>query len=163
MPDSQRHPFCPITNEENLHSALDYVAEKSLQLARAILESDQDLDTICFFAQTQEEYEYIKSQVLLHGPVSKLSHEPTLYADTNFFVKGQRIRIFGVRQPDPERTEIGYGDFPVNDYQHYIESVQNNPYMKQITSGLSKPLIELRHPSLDVLGYIVPAADHNIN
>ncbi len=152
--------FRPITNNTQLELAIEYVAEKSLALARLVLGRDMDLDTICFFTQTPQEYDFLRQAVLARGNESKLSHGPTLYVDSNFDVFGHTIRIFGVRQPDPEnRPEVGYGDYPVADFSKLAKANTGNPHVKPIVSGLGKPLLELCHENYDVLGYVVPE-DH---
>ena len=152
--------FQPIINEEDLEEAIHYVAEKSLELARLVVGSELSTDTICFFAHNEAEHEFLRKAVMARGPVSKFSHGPTLYVDTDFTVHDQNIRIFGVREPDPTRTQVGYGDYPVKDYERLQKMAIINPHMEEITSGRGKSLIELRHPDFDVLGYLVDVKDH---
>jgi len=154
------HKLSPITNEARLRTALDYVAEQSLALAREVLGQDLAIDTLCFFTHSPEEYAFLEQAVRARGPKSRLSHGPTLYTDVDFAVHDQRIRIFGVRQPDPTRPQVGYGDYPVPDYERFLALVSDNPHMHEITSGRGKSLIELRHPDFDVLGFIVNQAEH---
>jgi hypothetical protein len=152
-----QHPFSPIINTERLELAIAYIADQSLALARTVLRRELDVDTICFFAQSPAEYRFLEQAVRSRGPVSALSHGPTLYVDSDFEAGSHHIRIFGVRRPDPTRPQAGYGDYPVPDYARLLAAEQSNPHVKEITSGRGQPLIELRHPDFDVLGFVVDA------
>jgi hypothetical protein len=151
------HSFQPILTDERLEQAITFIADQSIALARLVLRRELSIDMICFFAQTPEEYAWLEQAVRARGPQSDLSHGPTLYVDSDFAVGGQQIRWFGVRQPDPTRPWVGYGDFPValDDYAAMVAAAQANPHAHEITSGLGKPLLELRHPDFDVLGFVV--------
>lgn len=155
-----KHPFSPITNQAQLQAAMEYIAFQSVKLAKQVLGRAFSLDTICFFTHSPEEYEFVERAVKQRGPVSKFSHGPTLYVDSDFTVAGQHIRIFGVRQPDPARPQLGYGDYPVANYIELLKTERDNPYAKEIISGRGQSLLELRHPDFDVLGYVVDQAAH---
>jgi hypothetical protein len=158
------YPFTPITNEAKLEQATAFVAEKAIALGETVLgRPGLELDTICFFAHTPEEYTFLQQAVLARGPQSRFTHGATLYADTNFVANGHTIKLFGVRDVtngDPARTQVGYGDYPVNDYDLLLIQTRHNQYINQITSGRGKPLIELRHPDFDVLGFVVDERLH---
>jgi hypothetical protein len=155
-----KQTFSPITNDERFQAAMEYIVAESVKLAKQVLGRDLPLDTICFFTHSPEEYEFVEQAVKQRGPVSKFSHGPTLYVDSDFTVAGHHIRIFGVRQPDPTRPQLGYGDYPVNDYIHLLQTERDNPYVKEIISGRGQSLVELRHPDFDVLGFIVDEQEH---
>lgn len=155
-----QHPFSPITTEAQLQAAMEYIATQSVKLARQVLGCDLAIDTICFFTHSPEEYEFVERLVKQRGPVSKFSHGPTLYVDSDFTAAGHHIRIFGVRKPDPSRPQLGYGDYPVTDYPELLKAGQANPHAKEIISGRGQSLIELRHPDFDVLGYVVAEEIH---
>lgn len=154
------HPFSPIINAERLELALSYVAKRSVALAEVAIGRSLAIDTICFFTHSPEEYTFLANAVRNRGTESRLSHGATLYTDTNFMVGDQRIRIFGVRAPDPTRPFVGYGDYPVADYDAILQKHQSSPYVREITSGRGKSLIELKHPDFDVLGFVVDKEDH---
>ena len=154
------HTFSPITNDQKLQEALEYIAEHSVLLAQKVLGRNLAIDTICFFSHSPEECAFLEKAVRPRGPESALSHGPTLYVDSDFMVKGQHISIFGVRRPDPTRPQVGYGDYPVADYVKLLEAQKDNPHVKEIISGRGKSLIELRHPEFDVLGFVVDQSDH---
>ncbi len=152
--------FEPILSESKLQAAIEHIAKRSVELANVVLSRALPLDTICFFAQSPEEYIFLEKAVLARGSVSKFTHGATLYADTDFMVGQWHISIFGVRTPDPTRPWRGYGDYPVDDYQQLLASTRTNPYAKEIISGRGQSLLELKHPDFDVLGYVVDARSH---
>lgn len=158
MAEMAQHDFSPITGEERLRAAIDYIAEKSLALSREVLGRELTIDTICIFTHSPEEYDFVKEAVRARGDKSRFSHGPTTYVDSDFTVLGQHIRIFGVRSPDPSRPQVGYGDYPVTDCEE-IRAIKS-PYLKEIISGRGQSLIELRHPEFDVLGFVADAKEH---
>jgi hypothetical protein len=157
---SEVHPFSPIVSEARLQEAIAYVTAQSLALARMVLGHELPVDTVCLFTHSAEEYAFVEAAVHARGPESKLSHGPTTYVDTDFMVGEQRIRIFGVRQPDSTRPQVGYGDYPVPHYAALREKERDNQFVQEIISGRGKPLLMLRHPEFDVLGFAVDAEEH---
>lgn len=157
---SSPHEFSPVNSAERFLAGLEYLADKSVDLAEAVLGERLPIDTICFFTHSDEEYGFVEREVMTRGLVSKLSHGPTIYVETDFEVNGHRIRILGVRRPDETRPQLGYGDYPVEDYAGLLAAQKNNPHVKEIISGRGKSLIELRHPDFDVLGFVVDKKDH---
>jgi hypothetical protein len=157
---SNNHDFSPITNDSRLSEALEYIAKNSLDLARTVLQRELSIDTICFFTHSPEEYAYLLSAVQVHGQESRFSHGPTTYVDTDLKVADQQIKILGVRQPDPSRPWVGYGDYPITDEEYVSIKSSNSQYVQEISSGRGQPLLELKHPDFDVVGYLVQQEDH---
>lgn len=154
------HDFSPIITNDRLAVAIKYVVTSSLALARSILQRDLTIDTICFFAHTSEEYDYLLAELRKRGTESKFSHGLTTYVDTNFMVAGQHIKILGVRQPDQTRPWVGYSDYPINDAEYSTYKAKSNPYIHEITSGRGQYLLQLEHPDFDVLGFAFRAEEH---
>lgn len=154
------HNFQPIDSEEKFEQALEYVAKNSVMLAKAVLDRELWIDTLCFFAQSDAEYAFLVGAIKSRGQVSHFSHEPTLYVDTSLSVAEHDITILGVRRPDPLRIEVGYADYPVDDYAGLLQEIKSNPNAQEVFGGTGKSLIELRHPDFDVRGYAVAEANH---
>lgn len=154
------HSFSPIVTNERYNTALEYVAAETLLLARKVLDREVSIDTICFFSHTPEEYAFLEGEVRSRGEISRFSHDPTLYVDTDFMVVGQHIKIFGVRKPDPTRPWVGYGDYPLSDSDYDALCSTANPFVRRITSGIGQSLLQFEHPDFDVLGYAVRMRDH---
>lgn len=90
--------------------------------------------------------------LLQYGAVSKFAHGTKLYVDADQTVCGQRITLLGVGSPDKTRSEVGYADFPVADYESI--KAQNLPGVQEIRAGSGIDLLELRHHDFDVRGYL---------
>ena len=154
-----KHPFSPITDESRFDQALDYIAAHSSKLAEAVLGRTLVIDTLTVFAQSEEEYTFVATQIRNFGPVSPFTHGATLYISSDFSVQNFHIKILGVRRPDPTRPEVGYADYPVRDYDAILRA--GYPEICEIISGRKQRLLEIRRPDFDVLGYIVAEETHN--
>jgi hypothetical protein len=83
-----------------------------------------------------------------------------LYVNSDLNIQNQHIKFLGVRQPDDEKLQLGYGDFPIENYVQFMADNAGNKFIKEIKSGRGQRMLELRHPDFDVLGYVVDAKDH---
>lgn len=155
-----KHPFQPINSKERFEEALDYVAATAAGLSEAVLSEALPIDTVTLFTRTSKEYYFLERLVRTYGERSEITHGPTLYIDSNFMLGENVIRYLGVRRPDDTRPEVGYADFPVEDFEGLREAHAGNEAVKFMKSGRGQPLLELRHPEFDIRGYVVSAADH---
>ncbi|HSX53622.1 MAG TPA: hypothetical protein VLF90_04675 [Patescibacteria group bacterium] len=155
---AEAHRFSPIQERGTLYEALDYIADSAGALSKHLVGVKLPFDTLTLFAHYNPEHEFIDSVVRNLGNVSTLSHESTLYVKPrNLIVRDHRIKLLGVRVPDPDRPQVGYVDFPVSDsgYKQYKTLQLNNRGITEIYSASGTPIIELRDNDSDVLGYIV--------
>jgi len=144
-----------------MDAAMHYIATQAAKLEQAVLGKGLPVDTVCFFAQSAAEYDFLLAAVKKHGPISKFTHGATTYVDCDLTIDGHHITILGVRQPDPARPWIGYGDYPAAHYKRLLIDQSSNPFAHEITSGRGQSLLELRHPDFDVLGYVAAAEEHH--
>lgn len=152
--------FSPITTQHQFEQALAYVATTAGKLTEQIIGQKLPLDTLTLFAHYDEEYTFLERIIRQYGSQSRFTHGSTLYVDSDFEVAANHIKILGVRRLDPYRMHVGYGDYPVDDYQAIRRQQQANPWLREITSGGGGSLLELWHPDFDILGYIVAKEDH---
>lgn len=157
---SLKHPFSPITDEARFQAALTYIASQSGPLAKAVLGNELAIDTVCFFAHSQTEYNFLFQTIGARGPLSEFTHGLTTYINVDFAVATQHLKILGVRAPDATRPQVGYADFPVANYAQLLKATADNPYLTEIKSGRGQSLIELRHPDFDILGYAFDQTEH---
>lgn len=150
--------FSPIHSEETFQEVLDYITVNARLLGKLVTGEELPVDTLTIFTHSQAEYDFLAPIVLAFGERSKFSHGATLYIDSDFEIQSQRIRFLGIRSPDDTRPQVGYGDFPVENFDEVLDSLGGNEFASLIESGRGQPLIELRHPDFDVLGFIVNAA-----
>jgi len=155
----KQHKFSPIVDETKFQVALGYIAHQSETLAKVALGRALAVDTLTIFAQSAKEHVFLDRVVRRYGPISSFSHGPTLYISSDFEIYGRRIKFLGLREPDISRPWVGYGDYPVNDYNDICAA--NYPDVYEITSGLGQHLLEIRRAEFDVLGYIVREEDHD--
>ncbi len=154
---SELFRFSPILDGKSFHTALWYLARQSALLAELILGQKLAIDTLTIFSHFPEELAFLDHTVRRFGPVSPATHGETLYVDADFTVDDHRIHYLGVREPDSTRPQVGYADYPVDDYDDI--KVLSSPYVREITSGRGQKLLELRHPDFDVFGYITRKED----
>jgi len=149
-----------ILDDESFQTALEYIARLSGPLAQKVLGQPSPIDTLCLFTHSRAEYEFVLAAIQKYGPISDFSHGATTYVQTNVTIADHRITLLGVRQPDPTRPQVGYADYPRDDYQTLLTSLEQYPGAQEITSGRGQSLIELRDPDFDILGYAFNASEH---
>lgn len=155
-----KHPFQPINSKERFEAALEYVADTAIKLGETVLGETLPVDTVTLFTQTAREYYFLERVVRTYGDRSQMTHGPTLYIDCDFMLGKNVIRYLGLRRPDATRLEVGYADFPVDNFEDLRQAQAGNEAVKFMKSGRNQPLLELLHPDFDVRGYIVNATDH---
>lgn len=156
----EKRPFLPINTEERFEQALDYIATHAVALGELVLGEKYPIDTLTLFTRSNNEYYFLEHLVKARGERSSLTHGPTLYIDCDFMIGDNSIKYLGLRRPDDTRTEVGYADYPVDDFEGLREAQAANKHAMFMRSGLGQPMLELRHPDFDVRGYVVNAADH---
>jgi len=149
-----------ILDDESLETAWEYIARLSGPLAQAVFGRSLPIDTLCIFAQSEEEHDFVLGAIKALGPISRFTHESTTYVDVNMEVGGQVIKFLGVRKPDPTRPQVGYADYPIPDYQALLANIADYPDAEQIMSGRGQSLVELRHPDFDILEYAFDSREH---
>ncbi len=154
--------FSPIEDEANYSQALEYVATQATPLVHEVLGHELLADTITLFSHYDSEHEFLEKLVRQSGPESSLSHGATLYVGTDMTIAGQRIKILGVRQPDPDRPQVGYVDYPVADFTATQLAHTDNPLVRLMRSGNGIELLEIHHPDFDILGYLLAAENHRL-
>ena len=154
------YPFRPITNEQRLNEALNYIAQRAASLAKLVLGRELPLDTLAVYAQSYDEHDFLTQAIRQCGPESPFTHETTLYVEPHeLVVRGNAIRYLGVRKPDERRREVGYADFPVDDYEAIRDA--ENPYVQPWVSARGQELLRLTHPDFDdIVGFVVRADEH---
>jgi hypothetical protein len=156
----KNHDFQPIIDEGRYSQAVNYIIKEASKLALNVLGKNLTIDTVTIFSQTPEEYKFFAKHLRDIGEVSHFSHGPTLYVATHAGDENS-IKLRGVRQPDDSRTEVGYADYPISNYDQIKDQSIKNASVKEIISGTGIPLLELKHPDFDVRGYVVAKKEHD--
>jgi hypothetical protein len=160
MPRNERPP---ILDREQFDATLEYIADKAHSLGVSVLRRDFEIDTLTIFARTAEELGFVQGIVLSQGPQSHFSHGDTIYVEPEeLIIGGHNISLLGVRNviDDKKRSEVGYADFPVDNFSELLDAASTNPFLEVITSGRGQFLVEFRHHDFNVLAYAFDRADH---
>lgn len=119
------------------------------------------VDTVTIFCHSDEEYEVLEPLIRSYGVESDFTHGKTLYIENQkLVIPGQQIKYLGLRQPEADRVELGYVDYPVDDFADFQVKSKTSVHLRAMQSGRGQNLIELMHPDFDIRGYIVAANEH---
>jgi hypothetical protein len=150
-----------IRTREELLVKLNYIAQRAGELGREVLGHSMVIDTLTVFTHSEAERAALDPVIRAYGPESLFTHGKTLYVEPeDLMVAGHLIKYLGVRDPEADRTEVGYADYPVDDFAELLKLSADNPFMTPVTSGRGQDLIEVRHPAFDVRAYAVAAGEH---
>ncbi len=70
-------------------------------------------------------------------------------------VNDDPIEYVGIRVPDPYRAQVGCGDFVVSNYEEFkTKCLGKSEFIREVPHQKYE-MLELFHPDVDVLGYIV--------
>ena len=151
--------FSPIKNSKRCDEALKYIEENLRQLSELVLEVKLPINTLKVFAHYQDEYDFLKSWVDSLGAQKDDNSATSYYVCPNppFDVNGSSIECIGIRVPDPYRPQVGCGDFVIDNFEEFIAKyLGKSPFIREVSHARYK-MLELFHPDIDVLGYIVKA------
>jgi hypothetical protein len=159
--------FSPIDSYPDFFEALSYIHEAGNRLCfEALGEYLPVAENIGYFCHYESEYQLLSAlRVDLTDPSVNflgkyfLLNEPLSYASVNAIPAAEYKYIY-VRGPDPYRAQVGDVDFVMN--QEKFEALKqqltadplSNPHAR-IFPESRLDMIELHHPDIDVLSYIV--------
>ena len=152
--------FSPIKDTNELLDAATYVIKELGVISKLLLDTELSVGSVKIFAHYPDEYETLKK--LLHS-----LGEPTFETYTSTYVRlhkpitanEQTVQLLGIRIPDPYRTQVGCGDFAIDeDFSSFREKhITNDDPTKFVRKAVGHTLdmIEFWHPDSDVLGYVL--------
>lgn len=149
--------FSPISSEQKCQQALEYIAEQLRGLSAKVMDESPPINTLKIFAHYSDEY------ALLKNWADSLGEHDDDGSKTSYYVKpikpmtvaGEPIEYVGIRTPDPYRAQVGCGDYVVGNYDELKKKyLGNSPWIREV-EHLRYEMLELFHPDIDVLGYIV--------
>lgn len=132
---------------------IDYIVEKCVDLKNKYVENELEIDYVCIFSQSQEEYDRFKSfasslgeiaEETKTGPVFKFNSPPQTIAG--------KPKLFKIRIPDKTRPQRGDVDFNT-DYEKFKAKYLDNKRFKLTKSWDGFEMIELWDEDFDVLVY----------
>ncbi|HUC95988.1 MAG TPA: hypothetical protein VMR76_03495 [Candidatus Saccharimonadia bacterium] len=157
---SKLYKFSPIKDKHTLLEAAEYVVKELGILSKQLLSTGEPVGSVKIFAHYAQEYEALKKILYALG-------EPIFDTYTSSYVRlrdpiasnDQVVSILGVRIPDPYRSQVGCGDFVIDeDYKLFEKKHITNDDPTSLVRkavGHSLNMIELWHPDFDVLGYVL--------
>lgn len=157
---SDFYKFSPIKDADELLSAVTYVVKEVGALSKQLIGSELPVSSVKIFAHYPDEYQTLKELLGTLG-------EPTFETYTSMYVKlhnpitvsGQIVELLGIRIPDPYRSQVGCGDFAIEESygefeKKHITSDDPSRFVRKAV-GHTLSMIEFWHPDSDVLGYIL--------
>ncbi|MDL2363041.1 MAG: hypothetical protein QFB86_01505 [Patescibacteria group bacterium] len=153
----QLYRFSPLKTAEECLQVFDYIDERLRELSSLVIEEKPPVNTLKIFAHYQDEYVFIKNWV------DSVGKSEDGGSSTSYYVKPFRpmtihddpIEYVGIRVPDPYRAHVGCGDYVVENYEEFkAKYLGNSPYTREVPHEKYE-MLELYHPDIDVLGYIV--------
>lgn len=149
--------FSPIKTEASATAALEYVHDNLRELSSLVLKEHLSIKTLKIFAHYQEEYNFLYDWSHAIGKQDKESSATSLYVEpySPLVIKDEPIEYIGIRVPDPYRSQVGCGDFEVEDFEYFKDKyLGKSPYIREIEHS-TYTMLEIFHPDFDVLAYIV--------
>jgi hypothetical protein len=153
----QLYRFSPIKNSEDCLNTLKYVDEKLRELSELVLEERLPINTLKVFAHYKDEYQFLRQWVDSIGAAKDEGSSTSYYVEPNepMTVNDDPIEYVGIRVPDPYRAQVGCGDFVVSNYDDFkAKYLGKSDFIREIPHQKYQ-MLELFHPDIDVLGYIV--------
>jgi len=151
----QLYRFSPITNDEQCSEALLYINAQLGMLIKVAIQTDLPIDTLKIFAHYDAEYTFLRKWIVTIGENDGTS-EPSYYVKPTkpIEINDSRISLIGMRRPDPYRSQVGCGDYVVEDYNAFKSTyLGKSPFIREIAHPKFE-MLEVFHPDFDVLGYI---------
>jgi len=152
----QLYRFSPLKNSDECFDSLSYIDEQLKKLADVALGEQLPINTLKIFAHYNDEYDFLKEWVNSLGENGGTS-TPSYYVRTPEAIKvnDDQVDYIGIRTPDPYRSQVGCGDYVVDDYEAFKDKyLGKSPFVREIPHPKFE-MLELFHPDIDVLGYVV--------
>jgi hypothetical protein len=153
----QLYRFSPLKNSQECTEALEFIHHKLRELSELVLEEKLPINTLKIFAHYPDEYDFLRSWANEIGVAENDNSTTSYYVKVTqqFTVNGESIEYVGIRVPDPYRSQVGCGDFVVPNYEEFKSKyLGHSAYIREVKHP-NYQMLELFHPDIDVLGYIV--------
>jgi hypothetical protein len=149
--------FSPIKNDDDCNKALEYIDKKLRYLSELVLDEQLPIETLKIFAHYPEEYEFLRNWAESLGEPIEESSATSFYVKPRILmvVAGDPIMHVGIRVPDPYRSQVGCGDYIVKNLDEIKSKYLGKSQFVREVEHEKYQMLELFHPDIDVLGYIV--------
>lgn len=144
----QLYRFSPIKTEEELQDAVAYISGAVGDLSEKLLGERFPLGSLTVFAHYEDEFERLVGFLEKNGERSIENNGP--YFKLREPLSG--IALVRIRKPDPYRMQVGCADLAVGEYKEFKKKYGNRLHLIEREEY---EMLELHHPDLDVLAYVV--------
>ena len=152
----QLYRFSPIKEEKQLRGAIVYVAEKTSDLAKEVIDKTLPISSLTIFAHYSDEFEKLSGIVKTLGNFVNENNGPRVALREPIKVGENTIIHLRIRKPDSYRMQVGCNDFNVPDYETFKnENLSKYPNNLRLIKREDYEMVEFFHPDFDVLAYIV--------
>ena len=149
--------YSPIKSTETCLESLQYIDEKLRELSAVVLDEQLPINTLKIFAHYEDEYTFLRNWVDTLGKNEDEGSATSYYIKLTkpMTVNDDPIEYVGIRVPDPYRSQVGCGDFVVDNFEEFkAKYVGKSSFVREVPHQKYQ-MLELFHPDIDVLGYIV--------
>lgn len=149
--------FSPISNDQAAQLALEHIDEHLRKLSELVIDERLPVNTLKIFAHYEGEYDFLKEWVDGLGINEDGGSSTSYYVRPSkpMTVNNDPVEYVGIRVPDPYRAQVGCGDYVVDHFDEFREKyLGKSPHIRQVPHQKYE-MLELFHPDIDVLGYIV--------
>ncbi|MCA9337335.1 hypothetical protein KC951_01350 [Candidatus Saccharibacteria bacterium] len=149
--------FSPIKSADTCTEVLEHIQKGLRELSELVLEESLPINTLKIFAHYEDEYKFLKQWVDSIGEAKDEGSSTSYYVEPSeaMTVNNDPIEYVGIRVPDPYRAQVGCGDYVVDSFDKFkTKYLGKSPFIREVAHPKYE-MLELFHPDIDVLGYIV--------
>ena len=144
-----------LRGKEDLVEAVNYVATETAKLAQEIIGKKFPIKSLTIFTHSQSEYQSMIKILEQMGKAYNFNNGPRVELYEPIIIDGNSITYLRIRQPDPERPQVGCNDFEMDYNILKSEYLSKHPKNLRLIKRPEYEMIEFYDPSFDVLAYVV--------
>ncbi len=145
----------------NRTEALEYIDRKLRELSELAIAEKLPINTLKIFAHYEDEYKFLRRWADSIGENEDDDSVTSYYVKPSetLEVNGDPIEYVGIRVPDPYRPQVGCGDFVLSNFEDFkAKYLHKSKFIREVEHAKYQ-MLEIFHPDIDVLGYIVKESE----
>ncbi len=149
--------FSPLQDPDDCQKALEHIESGLRKLSEHVGNEQFPINTLKIFAHYPDEYKFLRYWVTNLGTPEDEESSTSYYVKPTLdvTVNDSPIEFVGIRTPDPYRSHVGCGDYVVENFDELKDKyLGESPFIREVKHNKYE-MLELFHPDIDVLGYIV--------
>lgn len=137
----------------NLNVIINYIVQNCVELKNKYVSEPMNIDYVCIFSQSQEEYDALVELASELGPiVDETKTGPVFKFNKSPQTIAGKPKLLKIRIPDPTRPQRGDVDFNSN-YEEFKQKYLDNDKFRLVKSWDGHEMVELKDENYDVLVY----------